>query len=360
MPSDEDQKDRKLQNTELRTDDFHYELPEELIAQEPIEPRDRSRLLVVRRNSGEIEHDMFRALPHYLEAGDLLVLNDSRVLPARLHGYRKDTGGKVEFLLLHPLGEENLWEVLCSPGRRVKPGTEAVFGDGVLEAQVLEKTPSGGRTVRFRSAVSLREALDRLGEVPLPPYIKKGLEDPDRYQTIYSRREGSVASPTAGLHFTPAVFEELEKRSVRWTYLTLHVGLGTFRPVKEEYVTRHTMHSEYYELSPETADLIHRTREEGGRIIAVGTTCCRVLETAAAGGGEGEVKPGWGETDLFIYPGYEFKAVDALLTNFHLPRTTLLMMVCAFASRELVLRAYREAVRERYRFYSFGDCMLLL
>lgn len=343
---------------ELRTDHFSYDLPEELIAQEPLEPRDRSRMMVLHREREEIEHSCFLKLPRYLQAGDLLVLNDSRVLPARLHGYRRDTGGKVEFLLLRPLGEGNVWEVLCSPGKRVKPGTEAVFGGGILEAEVLAKTPSGGRQVRFRSSVPLRSALQEVGEVPLPPYIKRELQDRERYQTVYASREGSVASPTAGLHFTPAAFEALREKSIRWTYITLHVGLGTFRPVKEEYITRHTMHSEYYELTAETAALINRTREEGRRIVAVGTTCCRVLETAADS--RGKLGEGWGDTDLFIYPGYRFKAVDALLTNFHLPRSTLLMLVCAFASRELVLRAYREAVRQRYRFYSFGDCMLLL
>lgn len=341
----------------IKTDSFSYDLPLELIAQEPLPDRDNSRLLVLRRNSGEIEDSTFKKLPQYLKTGDLLILNDTRVIPARLLGNRKDTGGKVELLLLRRLTEEK-WEVLCSPGKRVKTGVVLTFGDGQLEAEVFEKTPVGGRTVLFRGKQPLDALLNTLGRVPLPPYIKKELENEERYQTIFASKSGSAASPTAGLHFTPDVFEALKSRGIEWAYLTLHIGVGTFRPVKNEYVEDHQMHSEYFELPASTAQKINRTRKKGGRIVAVGTTCCRVLETM--GNDRGEVSEGRGETDLFIYPGYNFKVVEAMVTNFHLPRSTLLMLVCAFAGRENTLKAYEKAVEWRYRFYSFGDAMLII
>jgi S-adenosylmethionine:tRNA ribosyltransferase-isomerase len=341
----------------LKTEDFFYYLPPELIAQEPLEERDNSRLMVLRRNSGEVEDSTFKRLPLYLEPGDLLILNNTRVLPARLLGRRKDGGGRVELLLLRRLSEAK-WEVLCSPGKRVRPGVVLTFGNGQLEAEVSEKTAAGGRIVVFKAGQPLEELLYKLGQVPLPPYIKKHLEDGERYQTIYASEEGSAAAPTAGLHFTPAVFEELKARGIEWAYLTLHIGVGTFRPVKDEYIEDHLMHSEYFELPASTAQKINRTREKGSRIVAVGTTCCRVLETL--GDARGEVSEGRGETDLFIYPGYNFKVVDALITNFHLPRSTLLMLVSAFAGRENTLKAYEKAVEMRYRFYSFGDAMLII
>jgi len=340
-----------------RTDSFSYHLPGELIAQEPLPQRDNARLLVLRRNSGEIEDGSFKQLPQYLKPGDLLILNDTRVIPARLLGQRKDTGGKVELLLLKRLTEEK-WEALCSPGRRVKPGVVLIFGDGLLEAEVLEKNSAGVRTVLFRGNRPLDDLIGTLGRVPLPPYIKKELENIERYQTIYADKSGSAASPTAGLHFTPAIFEALKSRGIDWAYLTLHIGVGTFSPVRDEYVEDHRMHSEFFELPASTAQKINLTKKNGGRIVAVGTTCCRVLETM--GNDRGEVKKGRGETDLFIYPGYNFKVIDALITNFHLPRSTLLMLVCAFAGKDKTLKAYEKAVEWRYRFYSFGDAMLII
>jgi S-adenosylmethionine:tRNA ribosyltransferase-isomerase len=343
----------------IKTESFFYYLPPELIAQQPLPERDSSRLLVLSRSSGEIEDSVFKRLPFYLKTGDLLILNNTRVLPARLLGRRKDTGGQIELLLLRRLSEEEeQWEALCSPGRRARPGAVLTFGNGQLEAEVLEKTPVGGRVVLFKAEQPLKELLYKLGRVPLPPYIKKNLEDDGRYQTIYASEDGSAAAPTAGLHFTPAVFAKLKARGIEWAYLTLHIGLGTFRPVKEKYVENHLMHSEYFELPASTAQKVNRTREMGGRVIAVGTTCCRVLETL--GNSRGEVSAGRGETDLFIYPGYNFKVVDALITNFHLPCSTLLMLVCAFAGRENILKAYEKAVEMRYRFYSFGDAMLII
>ncbi len=339
----------------LRTSDFDYYLPPELIAQEPLEKRDSSRMLVLMRNTGEVRHSFFADIPLFLENGDLLVFNDTRVLPARLRGSRKDTGGAVELLLVRRL-EESKWEVLCSPGKRVRPGAVLTFGEGLLEAEVLSSTPSDSRIVRFLCADE--DVLKRVGEVPLPPYIKKDLADRERYQTIYASKEGSSAAPTAGLHFSDAVLDRLHKKSIESVYITLHIGPGTFRPVKAEYVQAHTMHSEYYELSSEAAERINRVKEKGGRVVAVGTSCCRTLETLSSE--DGRVSPGSGETELFIYPGYRYKLVDALLTNFHLPRSTLLMLVCAFAGTENIFRAYREAVQRRYRFYSFGDCMLIV
>ena len=344
--------------SKLRTDDFDYRLPPELIAQEPLEKRDNSRLLVLERSSGDIRHSSFSRLPFYLEEGDLLVLNNTKVLPARLLGKRKDAGGKIELLLLRRL-DGSKWETLVSPGRRAMPGTVLVFGDGLLEAEILERTDSGGRIALFKPAEPmLGKLLKMLGKVPLPPYIKKQLQDGERYQTVYAREEGSAAAPTAGLHFTPSVFEELNRKGIDWIYLTLHIGTGTFRPVKDEYVQDHVMHSEYYELSAEAAEKINAAKEMGKKVIAVGTTCCRVLETL--GDENGRIRGGRGETDIFIYPEYRFKIVDALVTNFHLPRSTLLMLVCAFAGREKTLRAYEEAIGLGYRFYSFGDCMLVI
>jgi S-adenosylmethionine:tRNA ribosyltransferase-isomerase len=341
----------------MRTDEFDYYLPAELIAQDPIEERDRARMLVLNRSTGKMEHSTFINFVSYLQEGDLLVLNNTRVFPARLRGSRKDTGGKVELLLLRSL-EETLWEVLSSPGKRTRPGITLVFGKGELEADILQKTTSGGRIVRFRSQVPFRNLLQKLGQVPLPPYIKKDLETGERYQTVYSRAEGSAAAPTAGLHFTPRIFKELEQKGIEKVFLTLHIGLGTFRPVRATYLAEHVMHEESFELSVPAAEKINLTREKGGRIIAVGTTCCRVLESQSSE--KGLVRGGQGKTALFIYPGYKFKAVDALLTNFHLPCSTLLMLTCAFAGKEITLQAYNEAVQERYRFYSFGDCMFII
>jgi len=342
----------------LRTEDFSYYLPSELIAQEPLKQRDKSRMLVLKKDTGKIEHFHFKSLPLYLNEGDVIVLNDTRVIPARLKGVKKDTGGKVELLLLHPIEGEEKWEALCSPGKKVPPGAVLSFGSGELEANVMDRTTSGGRIVNFTSSKPLREILYALGEVPLPPYIKKALDSKERYQTIYAQKEGSVAAPTAGLHFTPNLLEKLESRGIKIAYLTLHVGLDTFRPLNSNYVEEHEIHSEYFELPAKTADTINHAREKGNRIVAVGTTCCRVLETL--GDEYGKVRKERGETNLFIYPGHSFKVVDAMVTNFHLPRSTVLVMICAFGGTEEVLAAYREAVKERYRFYSFGDAMLIL
>lgn len=341
----------------MRTDAFDYELPQELIAQRPASPRDAARLLVLDRASGEITDATVRELPRFLSPGDLLVLNDTRVMPARLVGEKAGTGGAVEVLLLDAK-EHGVWEALVRPGRRLRPGAEVLFGGGALRARVVEVTPSGGRILRFEwEGPSFEEVLHRLGEVPLPPYIKEKLDDPERYQTVFSREEGSKAAPTAGLHFTPELLARLEARGVEIAYVTLHVGLGTFRPVKAEYVHEHQMHAEYYRLPEATAQAVRRARSRGGRVVAVGTTVVRTLEAQATGG---DVEAGEGWTEIFIYPGYEFKAVDALLTNFHLPRSTLLMLVCAFAGREQVLGAYERAKELGYRFFSFGDAMLIL
>ncbi|HHT02610.1 MAG TPA: tRNA preQ1(34) S-adenosylmethionine ribosyltransferase-isomerase QueA [Firmicutes bacterium] len=338
----------------MQTSDFEYQLPPELIAQHPVQPRDASRLLVLHRGLG-LEHRYFRDLPEYLRPGDCLVLNDTRVLRARLFGRRRDTGGRVEFLLLRPLSDGR-WETLVRPGRRARPGVEIDFsaGDCRLTATVDARTATGGRVVTFTSDLNLDQAIDHLGVVPLPPYITAALEDDERYQTVYAGPKGSVAAPTAGLHFTPALLEQIRNLGVQVAKVTLHVGLGTFRPVGVEDLKQHSMHAEYYQLNAETADLINSAR----RVVAVGTTVARTLETTADAGGQ--IRPGCGWTDLFIYPGYQFRAVDVLLTNFHLPRSSLLMLVCAFADREEVLAAYRDAVGQRYRFYSFGDAMLII
>nr|WP_326125403.1 tRNA preQ1(34) S-adenosylmethionine ribosyltransferase-isomerase QueA [uncultured Oscillibacter sp.] len=340
----------------MKTSDFYYDLPQELIAQTPIERRDASRLMTLNRSTGETGHYHFYDLPEFLCPGDCLILNDSRVLPARLLGQRLPGGGACEVLLLTDRGE-NTWECLVRPGRKMLPGARLSFGDGELTAEVTGELADGGRLVRFQYQGIFLEVLERLGKMPLPPYIKAELRDRERYQTVYSRHTGSAAAPTAGLHFTPELLETIRKKGVEIGYVTLHVGLGTFRPVKEENITDHAMHREYCVLSRETADLINRARAAGGRCVCVGTTSCRTLESWAGEDGHMEARSGW--TDIYIYPGYRFKVTDALVTNFHLPESTLIMLVSAFAGRERVLAAYQEAVRERYRFFSFGDAMFL-
>ncbi|KNZ71070.1 S-adenosylmethionine/tRNA-ribosyltransferase- isomerase [Thermincola ferriacetica] len=341
----------------MKVADFDFELPEELIAQEPVEPRDHSRLLVVNRDNGNIEHKRFYNCIDYIEPGDVLVVNNTRVLPARLFGEKKGSGAKIEFVLLKRIDRDK-WEVLVKPGKRVKPGTVIFFGGGLLEAFVLQTTESGGRLVEFRYEGIFEELLDRFGQMPLPPYIKKQLDDRERYQTVYARASGSAAAPTAGLHFTEELLKKMHEKGVVIAEVMLHVGLGTFRPVKVDNVEDHRMHAEYYEINEETANLINRQRDRGHKIIAVGTTSCRALETAADS--SGNLKPGCGWTDIFIYPGYRFKAVDRLITNFHLPRSTLIMLVSAFAGKDLIMRAYQEAIAEKYRFFSFGDAMMIL
>lgn len=340
----------------MDTKDFYYDLPPELIAQKPLADRAASRLLVLDRRTGAVQHQHFRDIVSHLRPGDCLVMNNTRVIPARLFGVREDTGGKIEFLLLKRL-DMHLWEVILKPGRRAKEGSRFVFGDGLLRAEIVQIIEDGKRIVRFEYDGVWETILDQLGEMPLPPYIKERLEDKERYQTVYARVEGSAAAPTAGLHFTESLLDEIRTNGVQTAYVTLHVGLGTFRPVSVERVESHVMHSEYYEVSQETAGLINQTRQNGGRIIAVGTTSVRTLETVAEE--NGTVKAGFGETNIFIYPGYRFKAVDCLITNFHLPESTLMMLVSAFAGREHILAAYQEAVKEKYRFFSFGDAMLI-
>ena len=337
--------------------EFYYDLPEELIAQEPVEPRDASRLLTLDKRTGRLTDGTFRDVRELLRPGDCLVLNDSRVLPARLLGHRAATGAQVELLLLTPHGADT-WEVLAGPGRRAKPGDELVFGEGLLRATVLEILEGGNRLVRFAYEGNFYETLEKIGQMPLPPYIKKRLEDGERYQTVYARERGSAAAPTAGLHFTPALLDEIRAMGVEIAFVTLHVGLGTFRPVKEEEITAHRMHAEHYELSVETADVINRTRARGGRVIAVGTTSCRTLESV--GLTDGLVQPAEGWTSIFIYPGDTFQVLDGLITNFHLPESTLIMLVSAFAGYENTMEAYRHAVAEKYRFFSFGDAMAIL
>lgn len=359
----------------MRTDEFDYHLPPELIAQTPIEPRDHSRLLVLNRSDGSIHHKRFYEIADYLSAGDLLVANESRVLPARLFGYKIPTGGKVEVLLLRPViqasdegREPQVWEALVSPGRRVPDGGRLGFGkpeSGVyIEAEVVGRSELGGRFLRFDRPP--RPLLEKLGEMPLPPYIHEALADPERYQTVYAHTEGSAAAPTAGLHFTQELIASLRAKGISFATVTLHVGLDTFRPVHEEEIEKHPMHKEWYHLPQSTAEAINVTRAAGGRVVAVGTTSVRVLETVGREQGmdpderEVPVEPSEGWSDLFIHPGYRFRIVDAMITNFHLPKTTLLMLVSAFAGRELTLEAYHQAIRERYRFYSFGDAMLIL
>ena len=340
----------------MKTHDFWYDLPEELIAQTPLKERDTSRLLVLDKNSGEICHRQFFDVIEYLQPGDCLVMNDSRVLPARLLGHRP-TGGAVELLLLRDLGD-NLWECLAKPGRKLQAGQEVIFGDGELTAFVTSVLEDGNRVVRFQYEGIFLEVLERLGKMPLPPYIKAELKDQERYQTVYSREVGSAAAPTAGLHFTNELLDKIRKKGIQTAFVTLHVGLGTFRPVKAEEISEHHMHSELCMISQQTADLLNETRKAGKRIICVGTTSCRTLESLVNDNGSFEAKSRW--TDIFIYPGYTFKAMDGLITNFHLPESTLVMLVSAFAGRENVLTAYDEAVKERYRFFSFGDAMCII
>ncbi len=339
----------------MNVQDFDYYLPEELIAQTPLAQRDASRLMVLPRQQGACSHRHFFELPSLLRKGDLLVFNDTRVIPARLHGRKKDTGAKVEIFLLKRLDLDR-WETLVRPGRKLRPGTEVVFSED-LSATIEETTEFGGRIVRFRWQGVFEEVLQRLGEVPLPPYIHEQLPDPERYQTVYARENGSAAAPTAGLHFTPELLSSLHEQGVQTAYVTLHVGLGTFRPVAVESIQDHVMHSEQYAISAETAALVNETRRQGGRVIAVGTTAVRTLETA---GQSGQLQSCSGSTNIFIYPGYEYKIIDGLITNFHLPKSTLLMLVSALAGRERVLAAYKEAVEQRYRFFSFGDAMFIL
>ncbi len=339
----------------MKTHDFWYDLPEKLIAQTPLEQRDGSRLMVLDRDTGAVAHRHFYDIVDYLNPGDCLVMNDSRVLPARLLGHRP-TGGAVEVLLLRDLGEKR-WECLCKPGRKMQEGQEVIFGDGELTAVVRQVREDGNRVVEFHFEGIFLEVLERLGKMPLPPYIKAELQDQERYQTVYSREVGSAAAPTAGLHFTNALLEKVRAKGVSTAFVTLHVGLGTFRPVKAEEIDQHHMHSELCLMSKETADILNETKRRGGRVICVGTTSCRTLESLVNEDGTFEAKSKW--TDIFIYPGYRFKAMDALITNFHLPESTLVMLVSAFAGRENVLAAYEEAVREKYRFFSFGDAMLI-
>ncbi len=340
----------------MKTSDFYYDLPEELIAQTPLEKRDTSRLLALDRVTGEISHKHFYDIIDYLNPGDCLVMNDSRVLPARLLGHRP-TGGAVEVLLLRDLGDKK-WECLCKPGRKMQVGNEVIFGDGELTATVIEVQETGNRVIEFHYEGIFLEVLERLGKMPLPPYIKAELQDQERYQTVYSKAVGSAAAPTAGLHWTNELLDKARAKGVKTAFVTLHVGLGTFRPVKVEDVTNHHMHSELCMISRETADILNQTRSEGGRIICVGTTSCRTLESLVNEDGTFEAKSKW--TEIFIYPGYTFKAMQGLITNFHLPESTLVMLVSAFAGRENVLHAYEEAVKERYRFFSFGDAMCIL
>ncbi|MBQ9551501.1 MAG: tRNA preQ1(34) S-adenosylmethionine ribosyltransferase-isomerase QueA [Clostridia bacterium] len=335
----------------MKKSDFYYDLPQELIAQTPIEPRDASRMMVVERNSGKIEHKHFYDLVDYLTEKDCLIINDTRVLPARLFG-TKETGAVVEFLLLTQK-ENKVWECVAGPGRRAKPGAVFSFGNGLLTGEVLEVLEGGNRLVQFTCDGNFYEVLDRVGEMPLPHYITEKLQDKERYQTVYSRELGSAAAPTAGLHFTNELLEKIERKGVRIGRVVLHVGLGTFRPVKEENIEDHLMHSEHYKLPAETANLINETHQNGGRVIAVGTTTCRTLESVATKLGRIEEDDDW--TSIFIYPGYRFKCIDALITNFHLPESTLIMLVCAFAGYENTMNAYKTAVEERYRFFSFGD-----
>ena len=340
----------------MKTSDFYYDLPEELIAQTPLEQRDTSRLMTLERETGKVEHHHFYDLLDYLNAGDCLILNNSRVLPARLLGQRLPGGGACEVLLLIDRGDKT-WECLVRPGRKMRTGAKLSFGNGELTAEVVGEVEGGNRLVRFDYEGIFLEVLERLGKMPLPPYIKAELQDRERYQTVYSKVVGSAAAPTAGLHFTPELLEKIAAKGVGIGYVTLHVGLGTFRPVKEDEITEHEMHSEYCTIPQETADLINRTKANGGRVICVGTTSCRTLESWANEDGTMEAKAGW--TNIYIYPGYRFKVMDALVTNFHLPESTLVMLVSAFAGRENVLAAYEEAVKEQYRFFSFGDAMFL-
>lgn len=341
----------------MKTSDFFYELPQELIAQTPVEPRDSSRLMILNRKNGNVEHKIFHDLIDYLNPGDCLILNDTRVIPARIYGTKKETGAYVEFLLLKQ-SENNVWECLCKPGKRAKPGTKFTFGDGLVDCEVLDITDDGNRIIKFDcDSKEIYNILDKIGKMPLPPYITEELKNGERYQTVYSKELGSAAAPTAGLHFTNEMLNKIKSKGVQIGYVTLHVGLGTFRPVKVDDVTNHKMHSEHYHISKETADLINQTKAAGKRVISVGTTSTRTLESVAVKNGcicEDE-----DDTSIFIYPGYKFKCIDALITNFHLPESTLIMLISAFAGYDNVKNAYNIAVREKYRFFSFGDAMFI-
>ncbi len=341
----------------MKTSDFYFDLPQELIAQDPLEDRSSSRLLVLNRKTGQMEHHIFKEIVNYLNPGDCLVINDTKVIPARLFGSKVGTDAKIEILLLKRR-EGDVWETLVKPGKKAKPGTWISFGEGILMGEVLEVAEDGNRLIRFTYEGIFEEILDRLGQMPLPPYITHQLQDKNRYQTVYAKHDGSAAAPTAGLHFTPELLQEIRDRGVNIAHVTLHVGLGTFRPVKVEDVTQHHMHSEFYMVEEEQAELINRTKAAGKRVVCVGTTSCRTIESAADENGVLHAGSGW--TDIFIYPGYRFKILDALITNFHLPESTLLMLVSALAGKENIEKAYAEAVRERYRFFSFGDAMLVI
>lgn len=341
----------------FKKSDYYYDLPKELIAQHPLPDRDASRLLIIDKKSGAIDHKHFESILDYITPEDCLILNDTRVIPARLYGTRLDTGATVEILLLHQAAY-NSWEVIAGPGKKAKAGAEFEFGNGIMSCKILEVKPNGNRVAEFKFDGNFFTALDKCGEIPLPHYITEKLGDSERYQTVYSKSLGSAAAPTAGLHFTQDLLNKIKSRGIQIGYLTLHVGLGTFRPVKEEIITNHIMHSEHYELPESTAELINKTKNLGGKVVSVGTTCARTLESLAKD--DGKVEPGAGWTDIFIYPGYEFRCVDALITNFHLPESTLIMLVAAFAGYENVMNAYKTAVEEKYRFYSFGDAMLII
>ena len=341
----------------LRTSDYFFDLPEELIAQDPLQDRSSSRLLVLDKKSGAVKHQTFTNILDYLKEGDCLVINNTKVIPARLLGVKEDTNAAVEVLLLKR-HEADVWETLVKPGKKLRPGARMVFGDGILKAEVLDVVEEGNRLVKFFYDGIWEEVLDKLGEMPLPPYITHKLQDKNRYQTVYAKYEGSAAAPTAGLHFTRELMEELQERGIKLAYVTLHVGLGTFRPVKVDNVLEHHMHTEYYQVSQEAADIINETKKNGNRVICVGTTSCRTIESAADE--NGYLEECCGDTDIFIYPGYQFKVLDCLITNFHLPESTLVMLVSALAGREHVLSAYEEAVKERYRFFSFGDAMFVV
>ena len=341
----------------MKRQDFYYDLPQELIAQDPLEDRSSSRLLVLDKKTGETQHHTFREIVNYLNPGDCLVINDTKVIPARLIGAKEETGAKIEVLLLKRK-QNDVWETLVKPGRKVKPGTRISFGDGLLKGEVIDVVDEGNRLIRFEYDGIFEEILDRLGQMPLPPYITHQLKDKDRYNTVYAAHEGSAAAPTAGLHFTPELLEEIGRKGVDIARVTLHVGLGTFRPVKVDDVENHHMHSEFYMIDEEAAEKINGAKARGGRVICVGTTSCRTIESAADENGRLKACSGW--TEIFIYPGYTFKVLDGLITNFHLPESTLIMLVSALAGREHVLAAYEEAVRERYRFFSFGDAMLII
>lgn len=341
----------------MKKSDFYYDLPKELIAQTPVEPRDHSRMMVLSRKNNSIEHKHFYDFIDYLNPGDCLILNNTRVLPARMYGVKKETGAIVEFLLLNNLGNDR-WETITGPGKKAKVDAEFTFGDGILTCKIEKVLDNGNRIAKFSyEASNIYEVLDKVGEMPLPHYITEKLEDKERYQTVYSKELGSAAAPTAGLHFTDEIIAKIEKKGIKIGYVTLHVGIGTFRPVKAENIEDHEMHSEHYQIPKETAELINETKKNGGRVVAVGTTCCRTLESVMQSQGEMKEFDDW--TNIFIYPGYKFKCIDALLTNFHLPESTLIMLVSALYNRENILDAYNIAVNERYRFFSFGDCMFI-